>query len=579
MNRFIQKHISKSGVSFHVTLFTLLFTLSSCSDYLDVLPLNEVVLENYWTKKDDVTSELNGCYESLTSEGSLERMGIWGELRSENLVQGSNLENKYVEILKENILPTNDLTKWEDFYRTINRCNILLNYADGVQKLDPNYTEAQMRANKAEATFIRDLCYFYLIRTFRDVPMVFEPSIDDLQDYKVPATPMMEALKMLSDDLEKVKDDAVLRYVDDSKMTNSEASSQAYENCAKVTRVAIYTLLADIYLWRGEYDKAISCCDYVINFKKNQYKERVAKKGQMNDMFLFNGIPMIRESLANSKTCGNAFNEIFGYGNENGFSFESIFELGYKKGNEGNVKNNYIYKFYSGQNIIGGFAAPEDYYQNVTSGTNDYFAKNDCRVYENIIEHSGKYIIGKYTNYRPNLENDNVTDFKSLKYNPELITYNYHNWIIYRLSDVMLIKAEACIMKNDPDFQTAFSLINSINKRARNYTENVKSDTLAFSAYSSNKEEMEKLLMLERKREFMFEGKRWFDLVRKSLRDGNTNYLANEATKKQKENAVAIKIQFADINTIFWPYNREELKKNTLLKQNSAYSDTEDFQK
>ena len=576
MNRFIQKHISKSGVSFHVTLFTLLFTLSSCSDYLDVLPLNEVVLENYWTKKDDVTSELNGCYESLTSEGSLERMGIWGELRSENLVQGSNLENKYVEILKENILPTNDLTKWEDFYRTINRCNILLNYADGVQKLDPNYTEAQMRANKAEATFIRDLCYFYLIRTFRDVPMVFEPSIDDLQEYKVPATPMMEALKMLSDDLEKVKDDAVLRYVDDSKMTNSEASSQAYENCAKVTRVAIYTLLADIYLWRGEYDKAISCCDYVINFKKNQYKERVAKKGQMNDMFLFNGIPMIRESLANSKTCGNAFNEIFGYGKENGFSFESIFELGYKKGS---VKNNYIYNFYLGRNSIGGFAAPEDYYQNVTSGTNDYFAKNDCRVYENIIEHSGKYIIGKYTNYRPNLEYDNVTDFKSLKYNPELITYNYHNWIIYRLSDVMLIKAEACIMKNDPDFQTAFSLINSINKRARNYTENVKSDSLAFSAYSSNKEEMEKLLMLERKREFMFEGKRWFDLVRKSLRDGNTNYLANEATKKQKENAVAIKIQFADINTIFWPYNREELKKNTLLKQNSAYSDTEDFQK
>ena len=433
-----------------------------------------------------------------------------------------------------------------------------------------------MRANKAEATFIRDLCYFYLIRTFRDVPMVFEPSIDDLQDYKVPATPMMEALKMLSDDLEKVKDDAVLRYVDDSKMTNSEASSQAYENCAKVTRVAIYTLLADIYLWRGEYDKAISCCDYVINFKKNQYKERVAKKGQMNDMFLFNGIPMIRESLANSKTCGNAFNEIFGYDKENGFSFESIFELGYKKGN---VKNNYIYKFYSGQNIIGGFAAPEDYYQNVTSGTNDYFAKNDCRVYENIIEQSGKYIIGKYTNYRAKLENDNVTDFKSLKYNPELVMYDYHNWIIYRLSDVMLIKAEACIMKNDPDFQTAFSLINSINKRARNYTENVKSDSLAFSAYSSNKEEMEKLLMLERKREFMFEGKRWFDLVRKSLRDGNTNYLANEATKKQKENAVAIKIQFADINTIFWPYNREELKKNTLLKQNSAYSDMEDFQK
>ncbi len=547
---------------------------ASCSDYLDILPLNEVVLENYWTKKEDVTSVLNGCYEALTAEGSLERMGIWGELRSENIVQGGNLDNKYVEILKENILPTNDLTKWEDFYSTINRCNTVLAYADGVQKLDPNYTEAQMLANKAEATFIRDLCYFYLIRTFRDVPMIFEPSIDDAQEYKVPATPMNKALEMLSEDLEKIKDDAVLRYVDDSKMTNSEASSRAYENCAKVTRAAVYTLLADIYLWRGEYDKAISCCDFVINFKKNQYKERVAKIGQMNDMFLFNGIPMIRESLANSKTCGNAYNEIFSYGK--GFSFESIFELGYY---HGNVENKYIYNFYSGTSDIGGFAAPEDYFQNVTSGNNEYFAKNDCRVYENIREVSGKYAIGKYTNRNVSLENDNVTDIKSVRFNSTEIHTIFQNWIIYRLSDVMLIKAEACIMKNNPDFQTAFSLINSINKRARNYTENVKSDSLAFSTYSSSKEEMEKLLFLERKREFMFEGKRWFDLVRKSVRDNNTHYLANEATQKQKENAVAIKIQFADINAIFWPYNRDELKKNTMLKQNSAYSDLEDFQK
>jgi hypothetical protein len=547
---------------------------ASCSDYLDILPLNEVVLENYWTKKEDVTSVLNGCYEALTAEGSLERMGIWGELRSENIVQGGNLDNKYVEILKENILPTNDLTKWEDFYSTINRCNTVLAYADGVQELDPNYTKAQMLANKAEATFIRDLCYFYLIRTFRDVPMIFEPSIDDTQEYKVPATPMNKALEMLSEDLEKIKDDAVLRYVDDSKMTNSEASSRAYENCAKVTRAAVYTLLADIYLWRGEYDKAISCCDFVINFKKNQYKERVAKIGQMNDMFLFNGIPMIRESLANSKTCGNAYNEIFSYGE--GFSFESIFELGYYRGN---VENKYIYNFYSGTSDIGGFAAPEDYFQNVTSGNNEYFAKNDCRVYENIREVSGKYAIGKYTNRNASLENDNVTDIKSVRFNSTEIHTLFQNWIIYRLSDVMLIKAEACIMKNNPDFQTAFSLINSINKRARNYTENVKSDSLAFSTYSSSKEEMEKLLFLERKREFMFEGKRWFDLVRKSVRDNNTHYLANEATQKQKENAVAIKIQFADINAIFWPYNRDELKKNTMLKQNSAYSDLEDFQK
>ena len=36
----------------------------SCGDFLDLLPLNDVVLENYWTKKSDVTSVLMGCYAS-----------------------------------------------------------------------------------------------------------------------------------------------------------------------------------------------------------------------------------------------------------------------------------------------------------------------------------------------------------------------------------------------------------------------------------------------------------------------------------------------------------------------------------
>ena len=575
MNTFnnIYKRLFKGKGMMCASLLASGLSLASCSDYLEILPLNEVVMEDYWTKKEDVTSVLTSCYEQLADDATLECIGIWGELRSDNIVQGGSLDNKYVEILKENLLPTNDLTKWGALYTTINRCNTVLAYAENVQKLDPNYTEAQMLANKAEATFIRDLCYFYLIRTFRDVPVMFEPSVDNTKNYAIAATPMKEALKMLSDDLESVKDNAVLRYIDDSKMNNTEAATEAYQNCTKVTRVAVYTLLADIYLWRGEYEKAISCCDYVINFKKNQYKEKVRLQGNLDDMFLFNGIPMIRESKVNDKTCGNAYTEIFG----RGYSFESIFELGLSMGS---YTNEYIYNFYgNSSNKVGRFAAPEDYYQNVTSGNNEYFAKNDCRVYENITSDGGKFGITKYVNAKITLDNENITDIKSVRIDPTVSASRYRNWIFYRLSDVLLIKAEACIMKDNADYETAFSLINSINKRARNYTESVKSDSLAFSTYSSSREEMEKLLFLERKREFMFEGKRWFDLVRKSLRDNSTRYLANEATQKQKENAVAIKIQLADINAIFWPYNRDELKKNNMLKQNSAYSDAEEFQR
>ena len=71
--------------------------MTSCNDFLDVLPMNEVVLENYWTKKSDVTSALMGCYESLQAGESVTRMGLWGEYiiaRSGADAQGEHTANK-----------------------------------------------------------------------------------------------------------------------------------------------------------------------------------------------------------------------------------------------------------------------------------------------------------------------------------------------------------------------------------------------------------------------------------------------------------------------------------------------------
>ena len=94
--------------------------LSSCSDFLEIMPLNEVVLENYWTEKADVTSELFSCYESLESSESMLRMGVWGELRSDNVIPGRSGSYDISEMLKENILPTSSLVKWDVMYQTIN---------------------------------------------------------------------------------------------------------------------------------------------------------------------------------------------------------------------------------------------------------------------------------------------------------------------------------------------------------------------------------------------------------------------------------------------------------------------------
>ena len=87
---------------------------------------------------------------------------------------------------------------------------------------------------------------------------------------------------------------------------------------------------------------------------------------------------------------------------------------------------------------------------------------------------------------------------------------------------------------------------------------------------------MEELLFVERQREFLFEGKRWFDLVRMARRDGDNTRLISLASRKYIENVNAIKIKLADPNIIYYPYAKSELKVNPLLKQNPAYASTEE---
>ena len=575
MNISISKHIKKPVLHGILSVIALggasAGLLSSCSDFLDITPLNKVVLENFWTQKSEVNAVLMGCYESLESEESIIRMGVWGEMRSENILQGASIGNEYNEILNENILPTNSLTKWNVMYQTINRCNTVCHYAPMVQKKDPNYTVNELNANIAEASFIRDLCYFYLIRTFRDVPLSFEPTIDDTKEFQIPATPMNAALDSLIKDLESVKDYAVKRYVDDSKMSNAQAASQAYENSSRVTRVAIYALLADLNLWRGNYDETIKYCDLIIDFKKNQYKEKIARIGDLTDMQEFAGIPLILEAPAGSVTCGNAYNEIFGTGN----SFESIFELYFR--NNQQVKNKYVNEFF-GKDRLGSISGLSRYCKDAATGNSDLFTKNDCRVYATSEKSNSRYAITKYVNSSVSMDIKNVTDEKSLKLTTSRGNAEYANWIIYRLTDVMLMKAEACILKGEAEYETAFTLINAVNKRAHNYTTSAAKDTLVFDDYRTSQEKMEQLLLDERNRELMFEGKRWYDLVRIAVRDGNNQRLVSEATKKYQDKVNALKIKLADPNIIFFPYNKDELKVNPFLKQNSAYGNTEELE-
>ena len=114
----------------------------------------------------------------------------------------------------------------------------------------------------------------------------------------------------------------------------------------------------------------------------------------------------------------------------------------------------------------------------------------------------------------------------------------------------------------------AFTLVDAVNRRSYGYSQTA--SALTYSRYST-KASMLNLVYDERNRELMFEGKRWFDLVRRSMREGNTNYLISQAGRKYRNNKSAAESKLAGLDGIFWPYNEEELKVNKNLVQNPAF--------
>lgn len=550
-----------------------LLTLTACGDFLEIEPRNEIILEQFWNEKKDVDNIIAGCYSGMQSDAVISRMMAWGEFRSENVNTTGTAQQKDLDLhrlLVENINASNYYTGWSGFYDVINRCNTVIYYAPSVAEKDPSYTESELRATIAEASAIRDLCYFYLIRTFRDIPYTTEPYLDDDQVMDIPATPFNEVLNLLIADLEKVQNDAVKRYPE---------TSQNYQT-GRITQDAIHAMLCEMYLWKKDYANCIRYADLVIEAYQRYAKE---KEGQLlSDMQTrFNGFPLLRENYSTSMY-GYAYYQIFGKGN----SSESIFELTFV--NDDNRLTNWaVCRKYGFDKDHIFLVKPSDYVglDQINSAFAVFSNKYDARAYEALVQISAtsaniaKYVYSDATiSFDQNASSASVTT--TLSYADEK---NHSNWIIYRLTDIMLLKAEALTqMMTDGESEEnaqlqerAFNLVNAVNKRSLCRATLSDKDTLHLADYGT-KAQMEELVMKERHREFLFEGKRWYDLVRRSLRDGNTLYLRTAVAQKGLENASIANSKLTRMDAIFWPYNIEEIKVNKNLVQNPAFGSGED---
>ena len=570
-----------------VYLFGLIPFFSSCSDFLEVKPREEIILDDFWSEKADVENVVMGCYSAMQSGGVPDRMIIWGEARSENVMAGSNINNNtnLYDVLRENITAKTSYTTWSGFYDVINRCNTVLKYAPEVAAKDPAYTQGDLRATIAEMSALRDLCYFYLIRTFRDVPYATYAFTDDDQKMDLPATPFYDVLDSLILDLEKVKNDAVVRYPE---------TKPRYQT-GRITRDAIYAMLCEMYLWKQDYDNCIRYAELVIASKKLQYEEERAKKSSGMGVTSISSLNVVENRLNGyplvaDRTSGNFFGYTYSEIFDAGVSRESIFELSYDPSpNSSNMLNNgSISSLYGHSNTHKGLLAPgpavTDDIKKTSSRTifEDKNLKIDARMYQNC-DIDGECIT-KYAASDVSIDastKDPVADYSYHEQNN-----NGSPWIIYRLSDIMLLEAEALCQQmqtgneqsvidfNKPKLDKAFILVNAINKRSICKAMLEAKDTLERNDYNT-KSLMEGLVKRERQRELMYEGKHWYDLVRYCMRNGNTSEIIKAVIKRNDVNSQFAQNFFKKMDAIFWPYNYDEMKVNRNLIPNPVYGSGE----
>lgn len=567
---------------------------TSCDDFLTIYPSNEITEEQFWEDRTDLESGIRGCWKQFISQDIMERMVVWGECRSDNFDLMTESWDDMKDLMNANLLETNSLFNWSAFYKTINFCNKVLQYGSLVVERDKSFTSEDWKPVEAEMKALRALNYFYLVRTFREIPFEFKPigSEHDVKEHSGRQFMAEVVLDSIINDVEAVKDNGMRQYTNE------------LDNKGRFTRESIYTLLADMYLWRAaknaspdsvakygsksqdDYQKVIEYCDAVLDMYMERYDRDNPMGGGTSSENNENPYHLIRMN-ANGGTqdvVDDVYDEIFVQKN----SRESILELQF----DGSTNSNtclYNYRDYNGlyrhrdnnTGLLQASAPCQTVTRNIDN-TSGLFSQSDIRRWQSLVyTEAGQrvYSIGKYT-YQ-SITHDNLEDNSEGTENTFISTGSFNsNWIIYRLSDVLLMKAEAITRLDAPtteQLQDAFNCVTMILYRS-NPSVTTDRDKLSFTDYQEPSQLFD-LVMRERRREFFGEGKRWFDLVRMAEHDGTTTNMLTLLLTKYATNTNAVRAKLASMNSLYSPVYENELKVNPNLHQNPAWEKEETIER
>ena len=440
---------------------------ASCS-LLDVDPISEIPQSQMWQNQRDVNAGIAEIYSSFRTALRTNWFS-WGEMRSDNFVLYQELPSEYSKLILNQMTTDLPSTNWTTLYKVISNANF------AIQNIpDANITDQTLKNDYlAQAYAMRALCYFYAVRVWGAVPVYLSP-VDNIKNAEFKGrTPKEEVLANV--------------IIPDLQMAESLIDPSNVER-KRISRNAIYSILADAQMWLGEWEAADATIDRFMSANgspdaaiQNSYVRFQKDITELKNSFV-NGL--------NNKASDNN-PQVDEYGEANEFIFvihQNINEAG---------QNNYSMIW----SILG---------CGMGQGSTVVLSPKLQAVYEKAASRAP--IDKRFENYLCPSKSSAET-FQVHKYMANGTSVKYQDYIncqvaypIYRYTDVLFMQAE--VKAQLDKWQDALNLVQFVLDRA-----GIASTVASVNDFTT-RDELIDYILDQKQIEMVGEGKRWFDLVR-----------------------------------------------------------------
>lgn len=490
-----------------IFVFTAASTVISCNKLVEK-PSSVISEDQFYKTPSDAVAAVNAVYNTLNSD-PLSDFPIYG--RNLNLLIGNGSDDQVFSPSNTNpdvralgtatYIPANDRIKknWTQHYYGISRANVAV---DKISNM--NFDTTLRNRLVREAKFIRALLYFNLVRLHGAVPLVLhDPETLNVQELKIPRTPA---------------DSIYAQIISDLTDATNLPKAQTGADKGRATSGSAHALLAKVYVTRKDWNNALAELNKVIT---------PGHAPGATGVYGYDLFPNYKDAFQKATKNG----------------IEHVFSVQF----EGNLGAKNTQQYLSSTNF-GSF--------NTAVYAGDIPDERLVQIFDDADTRKSATFFNKLLNPATG----QLVDFGSITRFSKFIDFSITpltnqvqssiNFPVIRYADVLLLYAETVNELYGPTAD-AYTAINKVRARAYAGAGHELAPGLSQSEFRD-------AVFLERRKEFVQEANRWFDLARNGkLVEALKQIPAKAATVSEKN--------------LLYPIPQVERDLNSLLTQNPGW--------